>query len=72
MLDTCPSTHRNAHIYVRMLHDACLKLGGELKLAAYLGVDATAIDDWLNGRGKPPDAVFLLCLDLLQRPAAAG
>jgi hypothetical protein len=48
MQDTCPDTHRNVHIYVRMLHDACLKLGG------------------------PSDAIFLLCLDLVQRPAVAG
>jgi DNA-binding transcriptional regulator YiaG len=72
MQDTCPDTHRNIHIYVRMLHDACLKLGGEHKLAVYLGVDASAVDDWLNGRGRPPDSIFLLCLDLVQRPAVAG
>jgi hypothetical protein len=72
MQDTCPSTHKNAHIYIRMLHDACLRLGGEHKLAAYLGVDAGAIDDWLNGRGRPPDEIFLRCVDLVQGPAVAG
>lgn len=72
MQDICPSTHRNAHIYIRMLHDACVLLGGEHQLAAYLGVDAGAVDDWLNGRGSPSDAIFLRCVDLVQRPAAAG
>jgi hypothetical protein len=61
MQDTCPDTHRNVHIFVRMLHDACLKLGGD-----------SAVEDWLNGRGRPSDAIFLLCLDLVERPAVAG
>lgn len=71
MQDTCPSTYRNVNIYVRVLHDACLRLGGEHKLAAYLGVDAGVVDDWLNGRGRPPDAIFLRCVDLVQGPAVA-
>jgi hypothetical protein len=25
---------------------------------------------WLDGRGKPPDDVFLRCIDLLEEPAA--
>ena len=65
MQDKCPSTARNTHIYIRTLHEACLKLGGEHKLANYLGVDVKAIEAWLNGMGKPPDAVFLRCLDLV-------
>jgi hypothetical protein len=63
--DICPSTDKNAHVYVRTLHDACLILGGELKLAEYLGVDVHAIEAWLNGNGRPPDAVFLRCVDLI-------
>lgn len=66
MQDICPSTHKNAHIYIRCLHDACKLLGGEHKLAQYLGVDVRSVDDWLNGRGHPPDEVFLRCADLLQ------
>jgi hypothetical protein len=49
------------------LHDACKILGGEHKLADYLGVDAKAVDDWLNGRSSPPDWVFLRCTDLLEQ-----
>jgi hypothetical protein len=64
--DICPSTSRNSHIYVRTLHDACVMLGGEHKLATYLGVPLERIEDWLNGRGVPPDAVFLRCLDIVE------
>jgi hypothetical protein len=66
MQDICPSTARNAHIYIRTLHDACKVLGGEHKLARYLDVDVKAIENWLNGIGQPPDFIFLRCLDLLQ------
>jgi DNA-binding transcriptional regulator YiaG len=64
--DICPSTAKNAHIYVRTLHDACKLLGGEHKLAEYLGVQVALINAWLDGRGRPPDAVFLRCVDLLE------
>jgi hypothetical protein len=66
MQDICPSTARNAHIYIRTLHDACKALGGEHKLAQYLDVDVKAIENWLNGNGRPPDLIFLRCVDLLQ------
>ena len=66
MQDICPSTAKNAHIYVRTLHDACKLLGGEHKLAEYLGVQVALINAWLDGRGRPSDAVFLRCVDLLE------
>lgn len=56
----------NAHIYIKTLHTACLILGGEHKLASYLGVRADQVEAWLNGRGVPNDAVFLRCVDLVQ------
>ena len=65
MQDICPSTSRNSHIYIRTLHEACLALGGEHKLALYLGVSVADVEAWLNGRGAPPDAVFLRCVDLV-------
>jgi DNA-binding transcriptional regulator YdaS (Cro superfamily) len=49
-----------------MLHDACKLLGGEHKLAVYLGVEVETIEAWLNGQGHPPDHVFLRCTDLLE------
>ncbi len=64
--DICPSTAKNAHIYVRTLHDACKLLGGEHKLAEHLGVDVALINAWLDGRGRPSDSVFLRCVDLLE------
>lgn len=66
MQDICPSTSKNAHIYLRTLHDACVALGGEHKLAAFLAVSAEQVKQWLNGRGRPPDAVFLRCVDLVE------
>jgi hypothetical protein len=70
MQDICPSTAKNDHIYIRTLHDACKALGGEHKLADYLGIDVTIVNDWLNGNGRPPDSVFLRCVDLLEDRAA--
>ena len=63
--DICPSTSRNSHIYIRTLHEACLALGGEHKLATYLGVSIAEVEAWLNGHGVPPDSVFLRCVDLV-------
>ena len=65
MQDTCPSTHKNSHLYIRCLHDACKLLGGEHALAQYLGVSVVLVDGWLNGRGHPPPDIFLRCTDLL-------
>ena len=68
--DICPSTAQNEHIYIRTLHDACKTLGGEHKLAEYLGVTVNLVEDWLNGKGRPSDSVFLQCVDLLDGRAA--
>jgi DNA-binding transcriptional regulator YiaG len=66
MQDICPSTSQNAHVYIKTLHTACLMLGGEHRLAAYLGVPTDVVEAWLNGRGTPPDSVFLRCVDLVE------
>ena len=65
--DTCPEDGKNASIKVRVLHDACLKLGGEAHLAAYLEMSVGLIHAWLKGRGIPSDEIFLKCLDLLEK-----
>jgi hypothetical protein len=65
--DICPSSAKNFHIYIRMLHDACVALGGEQKLAQYLGVEVDRISAWLSGSGWPPDSVFLACVDVVRR-----
>jgi transcriptional regulator with XRE-family HTH domain len=72
VLDICPSTAKNEHIYIRTLHDACKALGGEHKLAAYLGVAVSLVEDWLNGKGRPSDSVFLRCVDVLDSSAASA
>ena len=66
MQETCPSTAKDQHIYLRILHDACKALGGEHKLALRLGVEVELVDRWLQGQGIPPDSVFLACLDIIQ------
>jgi len=65
--DKCPEDGKNASIKVRVLHDACLKLGGEAHLAEYLDVAVRVVDSWLKGRAIPPDEIFLKCLDLLEK-----
>jgi transcriptional regulator with XRE-family HTH domain len=65
MQDICPSTAKNSHIYIRILHDACEVMGGEQRLADYLGVDVRTISNWLNGVGRPSDSIFLRCVDLI-------
>jgi hypothetical protein len=57
---------------VRLLHDACIALGGEHKLAQYLGVDVATIEAWLQGLGQPPDDIFLRCADLLHQYRNGG
>jgi DNA-binding transcriptional regulator YiaG len=66
MHDICPSSSQNSHVYIKTLHTACLILGGEHKLAHYLGVSVERVEAWLNGRDTPPAAVFLRCVDLVQ------
>ena len=63
--DRCPEDGRNATVLHRVLHDACLKVGGEHALAAQLGRDVETVHSWLLGDSTPPDSVFLKCLDML-------
>lgn len=63
----CPTDGRNVSINVRVLHEACLKLGGEEQLAGYLDIPVHIVHSWLKGRSRPPDDVFLKCLDLLEK-----
>lgn len=66
MQDICPSSAKDNHIYLRVLHDACKALGGEHHLAKRLGVAVQEVDAWLQGKSMPPDRVFLACLDIVQ------
>lgn len=63
----CPTDGRNANISARVLHEACLRLGGEVQLSEYLDVPLTLVHAWLKGRKTPPDGVFLRCLDLIEK-----
>ena len=62
-VDVCPSPNPTLNVQVKLLHECCLRLGGEHKLAEYLGVSVGVVEDWLAGRRPIPDRVFLLCVD---------
>jgi hypothetical protein len=72
MQDICPAPKRNQNIFIRVLHDACVALGGEHQLAEYLGVKVRVVELSLKGHGQPPDFVFLRCCDLLYPDNAGG
>ena len=63
--DECPTAGKDRTVFHRVLHEACLKVGGEHALAARLGLDVETVHSWLRGHARPPDSVFLKCLDLL-------
>jgi len=50
---------------VRTLERALRAMGSVQRLAAYLGVSPAQLEDWLAGRGKAPNAVYLRALDLV-------
>lgn len=65
MPDVCPSPNPVINIHVKLLHEACLRLGGEHRLASHLGVSVERVKKWLSGALPVPDAVFLACLDIV-------
>lgn len=62
----CPPEPPKPEVVVKLLHEACDKLGGEQPLADYLGLSVGIVHMWLTGHGHPPDDVFLKCVDLLE------
>ena len=40
-------------------------VGGPARLAEELGIREAQLADWLAGRGKPPNGVYLRALDLV-------
>jgi DNA-binding transcriptional regulator YiaG len=49
----------------RTLERALRAMGSIQRLADYLGVSPGQLEDWLAGRGKAPNAVYLRALDLV-------
>ena|SRR5690349_20493858 len=49
----------------RVLHSACIILGGVPQLAAHLGVPAPILRDWLEGETEPPETMFLAALEVI-------
>lgn len=50
---------------VRVLHLACLILGGLLPLAQHLEVRSEDLLRWLQGSKEPPNHVFLAAVEIL-------
>jgi hypothetical protein len=57
--------------YARVLHRACLILGGVAQLATQLSVADSAVRVWLEGRQEPPEDVFLAAVEILLLDAEA-
>jgi hypothetical protein len=53
------------HVYMRALRRAAQGLGSVEALRAHLGVPMSHLNSWLEGEARPPDAVFLIVVDLL-------
>ena len=51
----------------RTLERALRAMGSIQRLADYLGVSPAQLEDWLAGRGKAPNTVYLRALDLVAR-----
>lgn len=51
--------------YVRVLHRACLIVGGLNQLAEHLKVPELALRTWMEGREEPPETAFLAAIDIL-------
>lgn len=51
--------------YARVLHRACLILGGVPALATQLRVTEVSLRAWLEGLEEPPDDVFLFAVGLI-------
>jgi hypothetical protein len=49
----------------KTLMRAAALLGGIDRLATYLGVSRPDLFNWMAGHGEPPDATFLLAVDVV-------
>ncbi|HUQ75664.1 MAG TPA: hypothetical protein VM183_13145 [Burkholderiales bacterium] len=51
--------------YARVLHRACLIVGGVAPLAHHLGVAEVELQKWLHGMQDPPYDVFLGAVEIV-------
>jgi hypothetical protein len=56
---------RWAEMCARILQQCEYLQGGREKLAAFLGVNAAELDEWLAARSGPPRAVFERAMELI-------
>ena len=59
-------------LHARALQRAAEILGGIDQLRAYLKVSTLELQTWMQGRAKPPDAVFLRIVDVLAAEQSRG
>lgn len=55
-----------ADLYRRAFHRAVEISGSRERLAAYLGTERKRLEEWLQGRGKPPVAALQALARLLK------
>jgi DNA-binding transcriptional regulator YiaG len=51
----------------RTLALALRSIGNLERLAEYLGVPTTDLEEWLDGRREPPTSIYVRALDLVAR-----
>ena len=62
----CPlAPPQQASVYSRALHRACLIVGGLPALARRLEVDEAGLLGWIQGEARPPERVFLACIEII-------
>jgi hypothetical protein len=68
----CPlAAPERATILSRVLHRACLIVGGMDRLAKQLRVPATDLERWMRAQEDPPEAVFLNSVEIIVLHAEA-
>jgi len=67
-----PMDTTNLDTRLRALRDTALTLGGQKKLAEFLGIDEWLVSRWLQGLGHPPDFLILRCTEELEIKKQAG
>lgn len=68
----CPiALPQRASVYSRALHRACLIVGGLSALAQRLQVDEPGLRGWIEGDARPPEHVFLGCIEIILLDAGA-
>ena len=63
---TIPMDPKKPNTYVLALRETALLLGGERKLAEFLGIDEWLVSRWLQGLGHPPELIYSRCTERIE------